>query len=98
MADFHLTTRADLDLEDIYIYTVLQFGEAQAERYTRDLYGRLDLLSDFPGIGRPAKLADETCLKFPSGSHVIYYRRMGADILIGRILHASQEPSLHRFS
>ena len=71
------------------------FGEQQAERYTRDLHARFQLLAEFPGIGLPAKLGDTVCLKFPTGSHVIYYRRTERGVLIGRILHAAQDPTRH---
>ena len=97
MAEVTLSDAARADLISIYKYTFTVFGEAQAERYTRDLHSRFALLAEFPGMGTIARLGPVECLKFPSGSHVIYFRRTETGILVGRILHGAQEPSRQRF-
>jgi len=97
MAEFSISRLAAADLEDIYIYSALQFGEAQAERYTRELYARFEMLAEFPGMGLPTALAGAPCLKFPVGSHVIFYRRSTGGVFIGRILHGAQDPTRHSF-
>ncbi len=97
MTGYTLSRRAEQDLIDIYIYTYHKFGERQAERYTRDLHARFALLAEFPRIGSPAKVGNISCFKFPSGSHTIYYQCKDGDIVIGRVLHAAQDPSLAPF-
>ena len=97
MAEVTLSAAASADLKSIYTYTFVVFGEAQAERYTRDLHARFGLLADFPGIGTHARIGSLECLKFPSGSHVIYFRRSVNGIFVGRILHGAQDPSRQRF-
>ena len=97
MADFTLSRLADEDLVNIYVYGYQEYGQPQAERYVRDLYSRFELLAAFPGMGIPVRLEDGPCLKFPSGRHVIYYRRTGQGIRIGRILGALQDPARHDF-
>ena len=96
MAEVALTVLARDDLKTIYRYSFTVFGEAQAERYTRDLYARFGLLAEFPGIGTLARIGAIECLKFASGSHVIYYRRSHRGIVVGRILHGAHAPPLRR--
>ena len=97
MAELILSRLADQDLGDIYIYSFQQFGQQQAERYTRDIHSRFELLADFPGMGLPARIGESSCLKFPTGSHVIYYKRTERGIFIARILHAMQDPNRQIF-
>ena len=97
MVEVALSAAARSDLKNIYKYTFTVFGEAQAERYTRDLHSRFALLADFPGMGLHTRLGSVECLKFPSGSHVIYYRRTPTGVFIGRILHGAQDPTRQRF-
>ncbi len=96
MAEVEISAAARADLKTIYIYTFNVFGEAQAERYTRDLHSRFQLLADFPGMGLPVRFGAIECMKFPSGSHVIYYRRTGNGIFAGRILHGAMDPARQR--
>ncbi len=91
MADFIVSKCAADDLADIYAYTFNMFGERQAERYTRDLYSRFQLLAEFPGLGLPVPIEHAACLKFPTGSHVIYYRQAGSGVVIARVLHGAQD-------
>ena len=97
MAELILSRLADQDLGDIYIYSFQQFGAQQAECYTRDIHNRFDLLADFPRMGLPARVGEISCLKFPTGSHVIYYKRTERGIFIARILHATQDPDRQIF-
>ena len=98
VTDYSVSRAAEQDLKDIYVYSYQMFGEDQAERYTRDLHARFALIAEFPGIGLPTRLGKIVCLKFPTGSHVIYYRRIDDGILIGRILHAAQDPTRQTFN
>lgn len=97
MAEFVLSSLADDDLVKIYAYSFQLFGKEQAETYTRDVYGRFGLLARFPEMGLPIKVGQTRCLKFPTGSHIVYYRRTDTGIFIGRILHASQDPTRRDF-
>jgi len=97
MAEFFISKLADEDLVNIYAYGYQEYGPSQAERYVRDIYDRFSLLAEFPGMGVAVNLGGEPCLKFPTGRHVIYYRRMDYGILIGRILGAAQDTTRHEF-
>lgn len=82
-----LTQRAERDLQDIYQYTVDQFGERQAEKYLRELDGVFGLLAGFPNAGRV--YAGPTH-QFVHGKHIILYRVVGDYLVIGRIFHGAQ--------
>ncbi len=57
MPDYRLSPKAIADLEDIYTQGLEQFGPAQADRYLNELYGRFQLLAEFPGIAGPSRRA-----------------------------------------
>lgn len=87
---YRLTLRAERDLMDIYRYTLVTFGEGQAEKYLRELDGVFGLLSQYPDMG---KQFDGVTHQFVHGKHVILYRSQSGLIVIGRILHGAQRPN-----
>jgi toxin ParE1/3/4 len=52
MARVELSQAADRDLNDIYIYSYREFGEAKAEAYLHALEQCFEQLAVFPGLGR----------------------------------------------
>ncbi len=81
MAEFSLTEEARRDLEAIYLYSLENFGEAQADRYLRGLFQQFQLLADFPGVGRPAGLAGFEFRRFGYGPHVILFSTGAGDTI-----------------
>ncbi|CDH22556.1 type II toxin-antitoxin system RelE/ParE family toxin [Xenorhabdus bovienii] len=49
---YKLSGRAIEDFAGIYDYTLMKFGEAQADYYTEALETFLETLASMPGIGR----------------------------------------------
>jgi plasmid stabilization system protein ParE len=47
------TPDADADFESLLQYTIHTWGEAQMHSYAETIYGVLDELATFPGIGKP---------------------------------------------
>ena len=82
-----LSQLAEADLRDIYRYTLHAFGSRQAERYLRELSRTFELIADFPQSGR--NYEGET-RQFLHGRHIILYRVIGSEVLIGRIFHGSR--------
>ena len=85
-----ITARAERDLKDIYRYTVLTFGPAQAEKYLHELDTVFELLGDYPNMGRPY---DGRTRQFVHGSHIILYRVGEKEVVIGRVFHGAQKRS-----
>ena len=53
MLHYKLTKVADQKLEKIIEYTILNFGEVQADKYYTRLHEIFELLGNQPNIGRP---------------------------------------------
>lgn len=85
-----ITARAERDLKDIYRYTVLTFGAAQAEKYLRELDAVFEILGDYPNMGR---VYEGRTHQFVHGRHIILYRIKQTEIVIGRIFHGAERKS-----
>ncbi len=92
MPDYRLSPKAIADLEDIYTQGLEQFGPAQADRYLNELYGRFQLLAEFPGIaGQPLKGFSPPIHRFPFGAHLILFRPDEAGVTVVRVLQARMD-------
>jgi toxin ParE1/3/4 len=92
MGEYVLSPPAISDLEHIYQTGFQQFGPAQSERYLHELFGRFQLLADFPDIGgRPLKVRQVEVFRFPFGSHVIVFTKTHSGVRITRVFHARMD-------
>lgn len=94
MAHF-LSSAARLDLVDIAEYTIGRWGEAQADRYVTELLSRCSEAGDNPAAGRASDAIRTGYRRIRQGRHVIYFRRVGADVEIVRVLHERMLPENH---
>ena len=72
-ARYTLRQLAQNDLEEIWLYSLQEWGVVQADKYIRALVARFAWLSENPQIGKrrdDIKLGDYC---FPEGSHIIFY-------------------------
>lgn len=95
MPEYRLSPAAEIDLEDIWKYTVEHWGAAQADRYT-DL-----LIAAFAELAHSPKIAP-ACDHIRPGyrrriveRHVIYFRITDYGIAITRILHDRMDAPRH---
>jgi toxin ParE1/3/4 len=95
MSHLKLTPAARADLDAIWDYTAQRWDIDQAETYIRALGDAMILLSDSPGLGRSIEDIRPGYLKFPTASHVIFYRRAPAGIEVIRILHKNIDVERH---
>lgn len=87
MAEYHLTNKAILDLDDIYKYTYRNWSENQADKYYFEMIGYFELLSENPKIGKCYEDINVDILGFVVNRHIIFYRIISsAQIQIVRIL------------
>jgi len=91
---YKLTERAADDFAGIYDYTLLRFGEAQADLYTNALEECLETLVAMPDMGRDYH-AISGVMRIEFQLHAIFYRIRDADILIARILHQQMNHKRH---
>lgn len=76
------------DLDDIWDYTIRNWGEEQAERYVRAIAMMCAALADGTHPGRSIDGVRAGYRKQAIGSHVVFYRRAEAGgITVMRILH-----------
>jgi toxin ParE1/3/4 len=90
-----LSPRAQGDLEDIWDYTMKRWGLDQAEFYARQIWQHIEAAARRPTIGRPCPEVRAGYYKYPSGSHILFYRRIDGDIDIVRILHKRMDFGQH---
>jgi len=91
MAVYKLSGKASADVEDIYEYTIVNFGIEQARKYMHGLGDCLQALAENPLQGRAA---DELALelrRYDYQSHVVFYREVEQYTLIVRVLHKSMD-------
>ena len=95
MSGYALTPAARADIEEIWDYTVRHWGEAQAERYTRNIRDACEALGDGTLFGRSAEDIRPGYRKAVTGSHVMFYRVRADTVEIVRILHRSMDVDRH---
>jgi toxin ParE1/3/4 len=91
-----LSEAADADLEDIFDYTLEEFGLGQAVSYVSEFDDSFETISKNPEIGRKREEIREELRSLAKDKHVIFYRILSDHIRIVRILHGSRD--LPKFS
>lgn len=94
MAYYRLSNKARQELEDIYIYSLLNFGVKQADYYLEDLHDALLFLAENPNSGRRCDYIKDSYRRHEHGQHVIFYTQSKSDILITRVLGVKQDPEM----
>ena len=95
MRHLRLTPAARADLDAIWDYTATKWDLPQAEAYVQALLRNMQTLAETPGLGRSIEDIRPGYLKFPTASHVIYYRNRDDGIDVSRILHKSMDVERH---
>lgn len=91
MLEIVLRPRAEEELLDIARYTRTEWGERQAKRYIEDLRRQIEFAAEFPGIGSEAFGLPAQYRKVRSGMHRAIYRHTDTQLIVIRILHASED-------
>lgn len=92
---YQLTNEAVQELENIYRYSMDNFGRTQAKRYLTDLHDVFELLADNPYLGRDCGYIKEGYRKHEHQRHVVYYKATENGILVARILGEKQNQKEH---
>lgn len=69
---YRLSSRAEADLAEIWVYSVGQWNLEQADRYADALVSRFDWLCANPSLWKPRPDIAEGLYSYPQQSHVIY--------------------------
>ncbi|WP_330924893.1 type II toxin-antitoxin system RelE/ParE family toxin [Candidatus Sororendozoicomonas aggregata] len=96
MKPFALTKKAKADLREIAKFTMKRWGREQRNLYLKQFDDTFYLLADRPEIGKSCDEIRKGYLKFPQGSHVIFFQQSNKkQIEIIRILHKSMDVEIH---
>lgn len=88
---YELSSAADVDLDEIFDYTVNKFGFDQAVFYLGSIVDVLETLPSNPHLGKQRAEIRNELYGVLHGKHVIFYRIMFDRIRIIRILHGSRD-------
>lgn len=94
---YKLSNLAVEDFTAIYEYTLLNFGVAQADKYTEHLESTFQLLLSSPLMGYECTDIGIGVRRHDHHQHAIFYRQREHDIFIIRILHQQMHPLKHFF-
>lgn len=86
MPSYHLSSKADDDIDDIVDYTLDTWGESQTYNYITELYQFLQTLADNPELGRSASEFAAPLKRNNYKSHTIFYEPTKTGIFVVRIL------------
>jgi toxin ParE1/3/4 len=95
MAIYKLTNRAEIEIENIYEYSIVNFGLQVAQGYLLGLHDCFDLLAEHQSFGTDYGFIEPGLLRYEYRSHSIYYRLTEDGILIVRVLGDKQDPARH---
>ncbi len=95
MADSLFSPKAESDLLEVADYTQANLGDAQADRYLKQIEECCRRLAKSPLLGRQCDEVRSGLRRFEQGRHVVFYRQHGDGILVSRVLHQSMLPERH---
>ena len=73
MLKLKLSRAAQQHLEDIWLYTISEWGEDQAEKYVALIEKALSLLADNPYVGKVRPDVKPGYRALQAGKHLIFY-------------------------
>lgn len=89
MTGYVLSDDADADLQDIFSYGFVTWGEKQATKYIYGLYELMASIGQNPNIGRLRADLHPLVRMFPSRPHAVFFMPWRGSTLIVRVLHGA---------
>lgn len=89
MSEIHLTHRALEDLQDIYDYSVKEWGKSVADKYLDEIQTVLILLQENPGLLKITSQISNRFKTYPLKRHWLICDVIDSDIYILTIRHVS---------
>lgn len=86
-----ISLEAGRDIEEIYLYGFMHFGEKQADIYAHKLEDCFQIIMENPHIGRLDNRVNPAIHRMEYESHVLFYDVYETKISIVRILHKSMD-------
>ncbi|WP_299154223.1 type II toxin-antitoxin system RelE/ParE family toxin [uncultured Christiangramia sp.] len=95
MANYKLSTRAAMDIAEIYEYGIFKFGLNQAQSYLNGLEENLGVLVTRPELSRKADYISQNLYRFKYQSHIVFFTLAENDAFVVRILEQHRDFSRH---
>lgn len=83
MTQYHIRQRALDDMEQIWLYSLQEWGQDQADHYLKNIIQRIEWLAANPTLGKHRTDIAEGYYCFPEGKHHIFYIINGSIEVIG---------------
>ena len=93
MAEYRLSPLAEVDVREIAVTTISNWGAKQARAYLEKLHNTLMILANNPSLGRKRDEIAAGIRSFPSGKHIVFYLSADQCIEVARVLHQRMDPS-----
>lgn len=95
MAEYRLRPKARADIEEIWNYTVNNWGERQARNYVSGLRDACIEIAENPLLGKAREDVLSGVRVYPSGKHLVFYFETEYGAEIARILHQRMDIERH---
>ncbi|AZQ58102.1 type II toxin-antitoxin system RelE/ParE family toxin [Maribacter sp. MJ134] len=87
MAVYKLSSKAEIDLAEMYEFGISKFGLSQAQKYFYGMHDEaFEILADNVDLGRDASEFIAYLKRFSSKAHTIFYLHTASGIFILRVL------------
>jgi toxin ParE1/3/4 len=73
MSQYIIRQRALDDMERIWLYSLQEWGQEQADQYLKNIIQRIEWLAANPCLGKHRTDIEEGYYCFPEGKHHIFY-------------------------
>jgi toxin ParE1/3/4 len=90
MKSFHLSTEANLDIDEIANY-IFDLNSVAAYSFLDDLDETFELLADFPLIGRSRLDLGPDVRSYPVGNYLVFYVPQAQGIEITRVIYGGRD-------
>jgi toxin ParE1/3/4 len=87
---YRLSSRAEQDLDEIWLHVAEETSPATADRLIDDLVNRFDLLTEQPRMGRLRPAFGPGVRSLTVENHVVYYWH-DDEVQIARVLHGRRD-------
>ena len=93
MADLHISSEAEADLDDIWLYVATESQSIEPAELLLDRFGVFfSRLAQNPYLGRRRDEIRPGYRSFPVDSYVVFYRLVAAEeILVLRVIHGKRD-------
>jgi len=95
MLRLKLSPKAINDLEEIYEYTIANWGIRQAEKYQDELFEWMSRVTENPHIGSQYYFSKGSYRKSQINKHLIFYRIKDDELVVVRVLHERMDFKSH---